>query len=280
MLPRSAWTAVVLAATCTTACDSATNSGSGGGVNAGGSGAAGTGGEGGEGGGALVAGTLYVTDEATNSITAIDTDGNLVDSFASPVPDVRGIAVDRIGGDGLWVVGDGDGNTFVKMDFEGTTLDTVFVPLQPCASGPRGLDTGVNPDSGDDVLAVICHNGDVQGIYGSAVSAGEHQFQGSFHDGTMFLDGFWGVHYVGGASPFARWATRMGNIEPWDDIGQGAEPIVTTLVELRGLQRDSTGNFWVVDAADGSINAVAPSGEILRTITTGLAAASGLTLVE
>lgn len=215
---------------------------------AGAAGSGGTGGAAGSGGagGGTVVPPLLVSDGNTEDIYALDESGTVLDQYTSPVSGVRGVAHDRSARDGFWVVGTGDLHDFYKLDWSGTLLKKLAVDFT-MASSPRGLDYMVDPKNGN-VLVMIGTEGspsfDALRTYGLK---GNSELDGSFVDNGSMLSGVWGVSAVGPAGLLTEeWTTWNDNtLQLWSGFSR-SQTVSTTLSNLRGIDRDANGDFWVV----------------------------------
>lgn len=222
--------------------------------------------------------SFLVADTATNRIYELDAAGVTLRSWASPVQNVRGVAWDHTGQDGFWVTGLGDIHTAYKLDLNGNAV-TALTLAEP-RQDVRGLDYW--PSAGGDLLTMVSWNTNgIQVVYGYDVASGSLHLESSHYAGN-FLTGFWGIAVTAQPSDVERWTTwNNGDVELWP--GSQGGPVVEAALGgagLRGVDTDSSGDLYVVDAARRIIHHLASDGSALGTITLTLQDPADISVVE
>lgn len=258
--------------------------GTDGGAGVGGiAGAAGTAGGAGAGGAAGAAGTdggagtggvppLLVSDSATSKIYALDTKGNVLHQYASPVSGVRGVAHDRTAHDGFWVVGTGDTSALYKVSWSGTLTKTLTLSI--AATTPRGLDYMADP--GGDRLVVVGTNSVPVDDVRTYDLAGKEQLESGFVNIGMFQGGVWGVEAVAPNGLYLEsWTSwNDGTLQHWMGPSTLSATVNTKLASLRGVDRTPGGEFWMV--ANNTIYHVDANGGVLDAFSAPGTNAQGL----
>jgi len=209
---------------------------------------------------------LLVSDPGTDQIFRLDTLGEILDAFASPVSQVKGVTHDLRTPLSCWVVGSGDIDTFYKLDL---LTGEVLASIPNQISGDlmpgevRGLSYALRESPEWDVLFEATINSNkIHGVYGNYVETGFGVFKTSYWlDG--FQEGYWGVDAVGDSGS-ERWATNYetNTIEHW--IGSSFQSSLSCPIdEPRGLAMGPAGSFWVIDRATQMVVRLNSAGQVL-----------------
>lgn len=221
--------------------------------------------------------SVLLTDSGTDTIYRLGLDGSVLNSWASPVSGLQGVALDRRERDGFWVAGTGALGTFYKVDFSGAVVDTMVG--QTTVRDIRGLDY-VMDDGGDLIAAMGVNVNSIDVLWGFREDTGQRWIESGHYDGG-FLNGLWGVHVIAMPLGFDRWVTRQ-TTDTLDQFVNETHTAVLSIAptEARGMAELPDGSFLVVDQATARVVHLAADGSTLGAFATPGNRPSGISYLD